>query len=53
MNGLSLIFYTFGVFALTITLSGMAFLPEKYPFNWYEILGWIGYILAIYFWSKS
>jgi uncharacterized membrane protein len=44
--GLCLVTFVFGV-----NLSAYAFVPEKYPLNWWEISGWLAMAAAIICWE--
>lgn len=44
--GLCFAFFVFGV-----NVAGASFLPDKYPFNVYENLGWLFYCVILVLWD--
>jgi hypothetical protein len=51
MSVFTTIFIFFGAFIFGFNTAGYALLPEKFPFNWYENVGWACFLGAIILWE--
>ena len=40
-------------FAVAVYVSAYAFVPEKHPFNWWEVSGWLALAAAIICWEVA
>jgi len=41
----------FSSLVIGVTTSAYAFLPDKYPANWWYILGWVFFMASICLWE--
>ena len=51
MSIFTVVMLCFTAFVIGVHISTYAFVPDKYPINWFELGGWVLYAVAIIAWE--
>ena len=53
ISWVSVVFLLLAVFAISTNIAATVFVPDKYPLDLWDILGWLFFIVSILCWEVS